>query len=56
MEVKTQLDKVMQQEVKAIQASVGHPNVVELIEIIEDDEKLLLVMEYVEHGRIIEWQ
>jgi|LakMenEpi03Aug12_release.lakeMendotaPanAssembly.Ray.scaffolds.fasta_scaffold143782_1 hypothetical protein len=45
----------MQQEVRAIRVAVGHPNVVELIEIIEDDEKLLLVMQFFEHGRIIEW-
>jgi hypothetical protein len=45
----------MQQEVRAIRAAVGHLNVVELIEIIEDDEKLLLVMQFFEHGRIIEW-
>ena len=58
MEVKTQLDKVMQHEVRAISKASGHPNVVNLIEIIDDDEtgKLLLVMEFVERGKIIEWQ
>jgi serine/threonine protein kinase len=58
MEVKTQLDKVMQHEVCAISKASGHPNVVNLIEIIDDDEagKLLLVMEFVERGKLIEWQ
>jgi len=57
MEVKTQLDKVMQHEVRAISKASGHPNVVNLIEIIDDDEagKLLLVMEFVERGKLIEW-
>ena len=58
MEVKTQLDKVMQHEVRAITKAAGHPNVVNLFEIIDDEEagKLMLVMEFVEQGRLLEWQ
>ena len=48
----------MQQEIRAITTAAGHPNVVKLIEIIDDNEKdkLLIVMENVERGRILEWQ
>ena len=57
MEIKTQFDKVMNNEVRAFIAAVGHPNVVQLIEVINDEEydKLLLVMEYCDKGRILEW-
>ena len=55
MEAKTQLDKVLQHEIQAITKAQSHPNVVRLFEVIDDEEKLMLVMEFVEKGRAIEW-
>ena len=58
MEVKTQLDKVMNKEVRAMER-VGenpHPNVIKLIEVIDSEDHLVLVMEFAELGRVVEWQ
>jgi len=55
MEIKTQLDKVMNHEIRAFTKAGKHPNIVNLIEIIDTDDTLALVMEFVSRGRLIEW-
>ena len=57
-----QLMKVMDSEVKAmvtLAQSGHHPNVVNLIEVIDDEagfeDKLILVMEYCSGGQLLNW-
>lgn len=39
----------------AIMKKLHHPNVLRLVEVLGDDEKIVLVLEYVEYGQIMEY-
>lgn len=45
----------MDYEVKAIKKAQTHPNIIKLLEIIDTDDKLMLVMEFAERGSLVEW-
>jgi hypothetical protein len=55
MEIKTQLDKVINHELRAILRAGNHPNIASTTEIIDTEDSLILVMEFVERGRLSEW-